>query len=286
MDSLLTALVADSLSGTQHRPNRELTGQGIGNIVAELFGGIPGAGSTTGTVTNIRAGGATPVSGALYALAMLALVLGLGRYVEPIPLAAIAGVLVKVGWDIIDWRLLGRVHRMQREHLVIMLVTLALTVFVDLLTAAGMAHARQLERLELDSVVSVPLLDQMFLSVTEDATTADPFAARVGMVRLRGSFTVASSHRLVAVIGADIKDHEVVIFDFSGATYLDDSVAMLIEQLMDVARKEQTSLIVMGLSGSAAHTLHTLNILQSVPEDQIVETVQEAREAAIALLRG
>ncbi len=261
-------------------------GQGIGNIVAELFGGIPGAGSTTGTVTNIRAGGATPVSGALYALAMLALVLGLGRYVEPIPLAAIAGVLVKVGWDIIDWRLLGRVHRMQREHLVIMLVTLALTVFVDLLTAAGMAHARQLERLELDSVVSVPLLDQMFLSVTEDATTADPFAARVGMVRLRGSFTVASSHRLVAVIGADIKDHEVVIFDFSGATYLDDSVAMLIEQLMDVARKEQTSLIVMGLSGSAAHTLHTLNILQSVPEDQIVETVQEAREAAIALLRG
>ncbi len=172
-----------------------------------------------------------------------------------------------------------------------MLATLALTVFVDLITAvaigliaAGMAHARQLERLELDSVVSVPLLDQMFLSVAEDATTADPFAARVGMVRLRGRFTVASSHRLVAVIGADIKDHEVVIFDFSGATYLDDSAAMLIEQLMEVARKEQTSLIVMGLSGSAAHTLHTLNVLQSVPEDQIVETVEEAREAAVALL--
>ena len=169
-------------------------GQGIGNMVAGLFGGIPGAGSTTGTVTNIRAGGVTPVSGALYALAMLALVLGLGRYVEPIPLAALAGVLVKVGWDIIDWRLLGRAHRMQREHLVVMLATLALTVFVDLITAvaigliaAGMAHARQLGRLELDSVVSVPLLDQMFLSVTGDATTADPFAARVGMVRLRGS---------------------------------------------------------------------------------------------------
>ena len=83
------------------------------------------------------------------------------------------------------------------------------------------------------------------------------------------------------MIGADIKDHEVVIFDFSGATYLDDSAAMLIEQLMEVARKEQTSLIVMGLSGSAAHTL---NVLQSVPEDQIVETVEEAREAAVALL--
>ncbi len=92
-------------------------GQGIGNMVAGLFGGIPGAGSTTGTVTNIRAGGVTPVSGALYALAMLALVLGLGRYVDPIPLAALAGVLVKVGWDIIDWRLLGRAHRMQRSTL-------------------------------------------------------------------------------------------------------------------------------------------------------------------------
>ena len=247
VDSLLTSLVADSLIGTRHNPDRELVGQGVGNMVAGLFGALPGAGATMGTVVNIRAGGTTPLSGALRAPLLLALVLGLGRYVEPIPLAALAGVLMKVGWDIIDWRLLASVHRIRREHLFVMLMTLGLTVFVDLVTAvaigliaAGMVHARQLERLELDSVVSVPLLDRTFLPEGENAGDVDPHAARVGLVALRGTFTVASSHKLVEVIGADIKDHEVVIFDFSGTTYVDDSAAMVIEQLMEVAEKGRT----------------------------------------------
>ncbi len=291
VDSLLIALVADSMTGTRHKPNRELVGQGIGNMVSGLFGGLPGAGSPVLTVTNIRAGGRTRVSGVCFALLLLALVLGLAPYVEPIPDAVLAGILIKIGVDIIDWRLLARLHRLRSEHLVVMLATLGLTVFVDLITAvaigliaAGMAHARQLENLELDSVVSVPFLDRTFFAGEEDMAAADPFAARVGMVRLKGSFTVASSHRLITVIGADIKDHEVVIFDFSGATYVDDSAAMVIEQLMDVARKEHTEFIVMGLSGTVAHTLHTLNILQGIPEERVVETVQEARAVAKGLL--
>ena len=291
VDSLLTSLVADSLTGTRHNPDRELVGQGVGNMVAGLFGALPGAGATMGTVVNIRAGGTTPLSGALRALLLLALVLGLGRYVEPIPLAALAGVLMMVGWDIIDWRLLASVHRIRREHLFVMLMTLGLTVFVDLVTAvaigliaAGMVHARQLERLELDSVVSVPLLDRTFLPEGEASGGADPHAARVGLVALRGTFTVASSHKLVEVIGADIKDHEIVIFDFSGATYVDDSAAMVIEQLMDVAEKERTGVIVAGLSGSVAKTLQALGIMRHVPEEHVVDTRDEARLVANAFL--
>ena len=293
IDSLLTSLVADSLTGTRHNPNRELVGQGIGNMVSGLFGGVPGAGATMGTVTNIRAGGQTEVSGALRALLLLALLLGLGRYVEPIPHAALAGILMKVGWDIIDWRLLTRVHRIRREHLLVMAVTLGLTVFVDLVTAvaigliaAGMANARQLERLELDSVVSVPLMDQTFFSEHEDAAEMDPYSARVGLVALRGSFTVASSNKLVAVIGGDIKDHEVVIFDFSDATYLDDSAAMLIAQLLEVAEKEHTESIVIGLEGPVADTLYGLDILRNVPGKQIVGSLDEARPVARDLLDG
>ena len=289
VDSLLTSLVADSLTGTRHNPDRELVGQGIGNLVAGLVGGVPGAGATMGTVTNIRAGGKTQVSGALRAVVVLGLLLGLGRFVEPIPHAVLAGILMKVGWDIIDWRMLTRVHRMRREHLFVMLLTLALTIFVDLVTAvaigliaAGVAHARQLERLELDSVVSVPLLDLKFFAA--GTGTTDPYAARVGLVALRGSFTVASSHKLVGVIGADIKDHEVVIFDFSGATYLDDSAAMLIDQLMDSAAGERTECIVMGLSGSAEDTLRTLDILSRVPAERVVETLDQARQVAQRIL--
>ena len=102
IDSLLTYLIADSITRTQHSPNRELVGQGIGNAIAGLIGGLPGAGATLGTVVNIREGGRSRLSGVLRAAILLDLVLGLGRYAESIPHAVLAGILMKVGWDIID----------------------------------------------------------------------------------------------------------------------------------------------------------------------------------------
>ena len=291
IDSLLTSLIADSMTRTSHDPNRELVGQGIGNTIAGLIGGLPGAGATMGTVVNIRAGGRTQVSGVLRAAILLALVLGLGKYVEAIPHAALAGILMKVGWDIIDWRFLTRVHRVQKAHLLVMLITLGLTVFLDLVTAvaigliaAGMASARQLERLELDSVVSVPLLDQSFLAGHKAIDAVDDFSARVGLVALRGAFTVASSNKLVNTISVDIRDHEVVILDFSETIYMDDSAALVVEQLIDSAIEDDTECIVMGLDGLPANTLNGLNALQHVPEDHVVITMEQARELATRLL--
>ena len=293
IDSLLTSLIADSMTRTRHKPNRELVGQGIGNLAAGLIGGLPGAGATMGTVVNIRAGGRTQVSGVLRTAILLAVVLGLGKYVETIPHAVLAGILIKVGWDIIDWRFLTRIHLVQREHLLVMLITLGLTVFLDLVTAvaigliaAGMASARQFERLELDSVVSVPLLDRSFLGSQEDADEVDSFSARVGLVALRGSFTVASSNKLIDTISVDIRDHEVVILDFSGTVYMDDSAALVVEQLIDSAIAEDTQCIVMGLSGSPAATLKTLNVLRRVPADRFVATLDEARETAERIFEG
>ena len=291
VDSLLTSLVADSMTGNRHNPDRELIGQGIGNMAAGLIGALPGAGATMGTVINIRSGGSTPVSGALRALLLFALVLGLGRLVEPIPLAALAGVLVKVGWDIIDWRMLARFHRLRREHLIVMLATLCLTVFVDLITAVaigliagGMVHARRLGRLELDSVVSVPLLEASFFADDTIPVQDDPHAARVGMVALRGTLSVASSHKLVSVVGLDIKEHEVVIFDFSDTVYIDDSAAMVIGKLLDIAAESGTECIVMGLRDDVAATLLSLDILGGVPPDRVIETLDEARRIAREVL--
>ncbi len=291
IDSLLTSLVADAMTRTRHNPNRELVGQGIGNTIAGLIGATPGAGATMGTVVNIRAGGQTPVSGALRAAILLALVLGLGRYVESIPHAALAGILMKVGWDIIDWRFITRIHRVQREHLLVMFITLGLTVFLDLVTAvaigliaAGMASARQLERLQLDSVVSVPLLDQSFLKGWGSRDDADTFSARVGLVALRGTFSVASSSELISTLGIDIRDHEVVILDFTDTVYVDDSAALVVEQMIDIAIAEDTECVVLGLAGLPAVTLRALNVLDRVPEDRFVSTLDEAREVAERLL--
>ena len=289
VDSLLTSLIADTVTGTRHEPNRELVGQGIGNMAAGMFGGMPGAGNTLGTLTNIRAGGTTRVSGATYAILMLVLVLGLGDYVEPIPRAVLAGVLIKIGLDIVDWQMLARVHRMRPEHALVMLATLGITVFVDLVTAvavglivAGLTHARQLEDLELDSVVSVPLLDRNFFDLADDA--GDPYAARTGLIALKGTFTVASSHRLVGAYSVDVQKHEVVIFDFSDTSHVDDSAAMVVAQLMTAARKADTELIVTGLSGPVLETFRALDLLRNVPAGRNVETLEEARGIARALL--
>ena len=291
IDSLLTSLVADAMTRTQHNPNQELIGQGIGNFAAGLIGGVPGAGSTPGTVVNLRAGGSSGLSGMLRSGLLLALVMGLGKYVSVIPHAALAGILLKVGWDIVDWRFMKRLHKVRREHLIVMVVTLGLTVFVDLVTAvafgliaAGFASALQFERLELDSVVSVPLLDQTFFGITGTDVDDDPFSAHVGLVRLNGTFTVASATRLIKVISLDVQEHEVVILDFTDTHYVDDSAALVIEQLIDTALDEDTDCIVTGLDGDAAATLEALNVLERIPSAQIVASVDDAKPIAAGLL--
>ena len=290
INTLLTSLMADSMTRTQHDSDRELIGQGIGNVATGFVAGMPSAGITVLTGANIRAGARTRVSGVLCAAILLAIVLGLGRFLEVIPHAALAAILMKISWDIIDWRFLTRVLKVQREHLLVMAVTLFLTVFVDLVTAvaiglitAGMATSRQFERLQLDGVVSVPILDKVFFG---DAfrDDIDDYSARVGVVVLRGAFTVASSHKLITTVSKDITEHDVVVFDFSQTVYMDDSAALVVEQLVDNAIAEDTQPVVVGLSGQPATTLNALNALDRVPADQLADDMDGARVIAGRLL--
>ena len=295
INTLLTSLMADSMTRTQHDSDRELIGQGVGNVATGFIAGMPSAGITVLTGANIRAGARTRVSAVLCAGILLAILLGLGRFLEVIPHAALAAILIRISWDIIDWRFLTRMKLIQREHLVVMATTLALTVFVDLLTAvavglvvAGMVGARRFELFQMDRAVSVPLLDQTFLYADADIfdldDDVDMFAARTGMVGLKGNFTVASSRRLIKALSQDIGEHEVVILDFSETQYIDDSAALVVEQMIDVARAEDTECIVMGLHGLPAETLQSLNVLRHIPDDHIVEDLDGAREVAKRLL--
>ena len=307
INSLLTARVADSLTLQSHDPNRELLGVGFANVMVALVGGVPGAGATSCTVANVRAGGRSRVSGVLCATILLALVLGLGRYADSIPHAVLAGILIKIGFDIIDWRYLTRIHLVPRENLVVLALTLGLSIVSDLVVAvaaglivAAMTGARQIERLELDKVVSTPLLDMTFLaddSATEDDPAGaafnldfdddadvDPFAARTGLLSLRGSFTVASSTKLFNTIRTDIAEHEVVIFDFSQTVFIDDSAALVLGQLVDAAAAADTECIVMGLAGLESSSVHSLDVLHRVPKDHFVDDLDGARVVARRIL--
>ena len=296
VNSLVASLVADTLTRTRTRPNRELVGQGISNVAAGVLGALPGAGAPSGTTVNVRAGGTTPVSGVTCAAVLLALVLGLGWIAEPIPVAALSGILIKVGWDIIDWRLITRIRHVQREYLLVMLLTLVLTVFVDLITAiaiglivAGFARARAREQRELGQVISVPLLDREFFPSDVDADDVDTidvdeFQARVGLVDLRGEFSFASANELAWMVGADIQEHEVTIFDFSNTVHMDESAALIIERLIDAAAAAKTECIVLNLSGPVDRTLRSLNVFRRVPAERFVHDLGSARELAGKLL--
>jgi len=135
IDTLLTAVIADSLTRTEHNSNKELIGQGIGNFMSGLCGGLPGAGATMGTVVNIQTGAKTALSGITRALVLLAIVLGAAPLMQNIPMAVLAGIAIKVGIDILDWSFLKRAHVVSTRATLIMYGVLLLTVFVDLIVA-------------------------------------------------------------------------------------------------------------------------------------------------------
>ncbi len=137
IDTLLTSVVADSLTKTKHNSNKELIGQGIGNTLCSFIGAIPGAGATMRTVINIKSGGTTKLSGMVHAVTLLVIVLFLAPLASQIPLAVLAGILIKVGFDILDYRFIKILTKVPRKDLVIMSIVLVLTVFVDLIMAVG-----------------------------------------------------------------------------------------------------------------------------------------------------
>lgn len=138
IDTLLTAVIGDSLTRKEHDSDRELQGQGIANMVAGLFGALPGAGATMGTVTNIQVGARSPLSGVTRALMLALVVLVAGGLTEPIPMAVLAGIAVYVGVNILDWAFIQRAHKISLQGMAIMYGVMLLTVFVDLIVAVGL----------------------------------------------------------------------------------------------------------------------------------------------------
>ena len=291
IDSLLTSLVADSITRTRHNSNKELIGQGIGNMVSGLIGGLPGAGATMRTVVNVRAGGTTKLSGAIHALILLALVMGLAPLAEKIPHAVLAGILLKVGWDIIDWAHLKRGHRAPRDKILVMFVTFGLTVFVDLITAvatglilAGFVTARWMETEELKGVTAIALSEKDIGLDDVERAEFEKLEGQVGLVTLRGQFSYASARELAQRVGIAGAGHKVIIYDFTHAAHVDTSAALAIESLLVTAAHEHVGCLVAGLSGSAEKTLESLGVLENLPPEHIVPTRLKAIEVAATLL--
>ena len=297
IDSLLTSLVADNVTRAHHNSDRELVGQGIGNMFAGFFGAIPGAGATMRTITNVRAGGRTSISGVLHALVLLALVMGLGPLAEDIPSAVLAGILLKVGWDIIDWGYLRRVRRAPRDETLVMLTVLVLTVFVDLITAVGvgviMASLIAARKLSWQQLAQLRLYPQQDDEAVSDTGGADHALTRaeqdllesangdVLLLHLNGPFTYGSAKGMVQLLTGTGDGYKSVVFDFSEVPLIDGSIAMAVEELLHQAREAGQTVIVSGLGGPAVDMLERMGVLESIPSEHQVNNRTEALELAI-----
>lgn len=291
IDSLLTSLIADSVTRTRHDPDMELIGQGLGNMAAGFIGGLPGAGATMRTLVNVRAGGRTPVSGVIHAGVLLSIALGLGPLVAHVPQAVLAAILLKVGWDIIDWRYLKRMRSAPREKFVVMLVTLSLTVFVDLIMAvavgiilAGFVNARNMAEEQLKGVGHASGEDEAEGLDEEERAILRAASGRILVTLLRGQFSYASARELARRASPKMTGVETVIYDFSGVGYVDTSAALAIEECVGLAVEKDQTVLVSGLSGPAARVIDGLGALEKVPPENRFATRREAIEAAAARL--
>ena len=288
IDSLLTSLVADNMTRTRHHSEKELIGQGIGNTIAGFFGAIPGAGATMRTVVNIRSGGGTKISGMIHSLILVAVVFIIAPIASQIPHAVLAGILVKVGYDIIDVSYLKNAHKGPRWDLVLMAVVLGVTVFVDLIQAvalgvflAALGFIKQLADDQLQA-----------FSKAEPQVTTD--AEREILDRAKGrillfEFGGPLSFGAAADLGHQVRERsktaaQAIILDFSRVPFMDVSAARAVETIACDADKSNKIVYVTGMSEKIAKVLSGLDADQCLPASTRYDNRFEALKEAIRVI--
>ncbi|MBE9568722.1 MAG: SulP family inorganic anion transporter [Proteobacteria bacterium] len=246
IDSLLTSLVADNVTRTQHKSDRELIGQGIGNTLAGLFGGLPGAGATMRTVVNVNAGGRTPISGALHAVILLLIVLGAGSLASDIPKAVLAGILIKVGTDIIDWEYLKQLKHAPKAGIAIMLTVLVITVTIDLLLAVGvgmiMASFLFMQRITEMQIANMRPITRPGENADGNATNEVPLSdeeteimqqadGQILLFHLSGPMSFSSAKSLIRR-HAGITDYQVMLLDLTEVPNIDFTTTRAMQDII------------------------------------------------------
>jgi SulP family sulfate permease len=290
VDSLLTSLVADNVTRTYHDSDKELVGQGIGNMVSGLFGGIAGAGATIRTLSNVQAGGRTPLSGVVHAVTLLVIVLGLGPLVSWVPHAALAGILIKVGVDVIDWRFVRRMHRAPQVDRVLMLVVLVLTVFVDVITAvavgivlASLAFVKEMAELQVESIKTVSDPDHVRMFDPQTAELMRAHRDRIMFLHLSGLISFGAANELLRKFSTT-GSYEVLIIDLLDVPKVDGSAALALEEVIQQATDAGKTVFIVGLTYAVARLMGRMGCLDQVRETERFESRPDAVRAAVALL--
>lgn len=257
IDTLLTSIVADSITKTQHNSNRELIGQGIGNMIAGFVGGLPGAGATMRTVVNVKAGGTGRLSGVIHALFLVAVLLGLGPLTSHIPMPVLSGILVKVGVDILDYRLLRLVKRAPKQDLLVMFAVFAITVFVDLIVAvgAGVALACLLLtwRITRQASVSISGEDACPNQLNKEKAIQEQSEQKLRVISIDGPFFFGTSFRMLNKIDSMIGT-KILVVNCISVSFVDISAVFALCEMTEKL-KDSGIQVVMAADGEKAQNI-------------------------------
>lgn len=238
IDSLLTSLVADSMTKTKHDSKKELIGQGIGNTICSFFGAIPGAGATMRTVININSGGTTKLSGIVHSITLLVIVLFLAPLASKIPLAVLSGILIKVGFDILDYKFLRIMNKVSRQDLLIMITVFLLTIFVDLIMAVGVG-------ITISSIIAVYHVSKNTqIKTTRSKTTFDIDIDNrdIEIITIKGSLFFGTASHLDSRLDK-IRNSTKVILDCKNVAFLDISAIFTIEEIIEKLKARNLEVI-------------------------------------------
>lgn len=291
IDCLLTCLVSDSLTRSQHKSNKELIGQGIANIITGLCGGIAGSGATTATVVNIQGGGRTALSGLSRALILFVVVLWAAPLTSGIPLAVLAGIVLKVGIDIIDWGFLKRVHRISWKAAGIVYSVVALTVFVDLMVAVGVGvfianilTIARLDEMQSESVKAITDADDQIVMTPEEQQVLDSANGRVLLFHLSGPMIFGVAKAISREHDA-IGSYDVLIVDLGEVPVLGVTSSLAIENAIQEATEEGREVLVVGATGKVKRRLETLGINKLIPNDHWMDDRLQALTAGLSFIQ-
>ncbi|MDJ0797579.1 MAG: SulP family inorganic anion transporter [Calothrix sp. MO_167.B12] len=287
IDALLTSVVADSLTRTEHNSNKELIGQGLGNLMSGLFGGIAGAGATMGTVVNIQAGGRTALSGLTRAFVLLIVILGAAKLAATIPLAVLAGIALKVGIDIIDWDFLKRAHKISLKGALIMYGVILLTVLVDLIVAVGVgvfvANILTIDRmsqLRSESVKAITDADDAIHLNADEKRWLDEGNGRVLLFQLSGPMifgvakAISREHNAIGECGA-------IVFDISNVPHMGVTASLALENAIEEAVENGRHVFLVGAAGQTKRRLEKLKVFNFIPPQNLYMIREEALKDAV-----
>ena len=282
IDSMLTSVIADNLTRSEHQSDKELLGQGLGNIMSGLFGGLPGAGATMGTVVNIQAGARTPLSGVARVVILVVAVFGFAGLLESIPLAVLAGIAMKVGFNILDWSFITRAHRISRASTIILYAVMLLTLFVDLIVAVGIGvfianiiTIEKLSKTQESNIRAVSDMDDKVALNKKQKTIMKQLKGRVLLLYLSGPMMFGVAKALAREQTA-LKDSDAIVLDLSDVSLVDDTIALAIENVVREAVDTDKSVYIVFKSENAHQRLLRMGLEEIIASNRFVDTRSKA----------